>query len=429
MKHRISISSIRAFKKCRRQFEFSSSLRGNLTPKEPSLPFFTGSVIHTALESYYGYGMPLAKSLSLAIDIERARLREIGVHAGYDDQLQEQATFCTDLIAHYQQWINGKIHGQMAYGDHELRFLSTEEAFAVPFYTRIGTRSSYMELVGRFDGIVEHTPTGDIYLWEIKTSSRPHELIDTLENDEQAGAYIYAASEMLGRPVSGVIYNILYKKVPTQAKVLRSGKLSLDKRLSTSFEAYLEQIKANHPDYTDQEILENYGERLSELRLENKFFQRVIIRRTEQQLTNLMHHLYEAGKEMVRASTPMFPTPAFNTCKWCQFKVPCLQIDSGIDPTEYISEHFKAREGQILTGVDCGLVRVEPVGNGKAFFILGEHHTDEAVRYVEGLKMCVNALRDRKDRIDFLSAFGRSELANPVELTYIERLLEKELAA
>lgn len=423
----ISISSIKAFKKCRRQFEFSSSTRLNLEPTEPSLPFFTGSVIHTALEGYYGFGMDITAALEAAITIERARLREIGVHSGYDDQLNEQIVFCQQMIAHYKQWVDGKIHATLDFSDQNLEFISVEEAFTVPFYTRSGRKSTYVNFNGRFDGIVRHIPTGDLYLWEIKTSSRPAELIATLDNDEQAGSYIYAASEMIGQPIAGVIYNILWKKNPTQAKRVTGG-LTLDKRLSTSFDAYLAAIRVEHPEWEDDQILARYGERLSALRLENKFFQRIIIRRTETELTNLMGNLYEAGKEALRESTPMYPTPAFNTCKWCRFKVPCLQMEAGIDPKPYLVENFKVREKRILTGAKMGVVRFEPVGNGKGVFVLGNAFT-EALPYYEGLLVTIQGLVQagyyvEKEGAEFIAEFLQSNFCEEVDLyAKVEELL------
>lgn len=386
-KHGISVSSIKSYLSCRRAFNWSSSIGGNLEPKAPSLPFFTGSTIHTALEAYYESGVPLrvATEQALMVELAKVELKNTNLQWGlYETVLEEQEELSLAMMYHYHLWVNGKLHHYDTFADSTLEFLAVETAFKVPVKINgTGGDSPHIYLRGRFDGVVLYKPDNSIWLFENKTSGRPSELEDSLDNDLQTTAYVYALEQLLGIPVKGVIYNVMYKKAPTEPKVLKSGSLSQAKNLSTTFEAYLEAIRTTHEGITDANVLAMYGGMLDHLKAEgNKYFKRLAIIRTKEEVESFSKYLYHVGLEMVRPSTTMYPNPSYHSCKWCKFKVPCLGLERGEDITPVLASEYIPRS-EILVGFKVmgfkfepvGVLHVEEVPLGNGFLVFFNEHT------------------------------------------------------
>lgn len=427
----ISISGLKSFRNCRRAFKWSSSTRDNLEPKEPSLPFFTGSVIHSALEAYYGTGkVPLEYATMQAIHTEKLKAKALGVDYGtYGQVLKEQEELSIGIMQHYKIWLEGKVHSYDMFADSKLEFLAVETAFNVPIYTPSNKPSPYISFVGRFDGVVMLSD-GTLWLWENKTSSRINELVNSLDNDEQATGYIYALQEIIGYPVSGVIYNILLKKVPTHARVLKSGSLSTAKNISASFESYLQDIKSNHPEYDNNAIIRQYGSMLDMLKGDNKFFKRIAITRTQEEINAFKSRLYTVGLEAIRQSTVMYSNPSYNNCRWCRFKTPCLQADKNENYKHTLATEYKKR-GKLLVGETIARFRIEPITEDRYIVFRGQSPIEDIpqnivyilIRCLEELTL-EKATKDYK--VTFLNKVKQSGLINhQIQKDVIDNLINE----
>jgi len=148
-----------------------------------------------------------------------------------------------------------------------------------------------------------------------------------------------------------VLYNIMRKKAPSQPRVLQNGMLSKASNIDTTPHHYIQAIKENHnmeegDELTGQFIMNNYGDILATLmnkQDEKPFFQRVAIRRTQQELENIARQVHYVGLEMVRPSTIIYPNPAWNTCNFCSFKAPCLAMNAGAAYETILDAEFRPR--------------------------------------------------------------------------------------
>jgi len=325
----LHISDVLAFKSCRRRWDYSSLLRRNLTPIGIYTPFFTGRVIHGALDGLYRYGENPITVVPALVRAETDKLQQQypTIYAANRITIVEQTELCIEILNHYMQW-RGSYRGK--FQDNDLDFLNVEQAFDVPMRTNRGFLARSLRLAGRFDGIVRHKKDDQLYLWEVKTTRSISQRLKQLDLEEQADAYCIAAQELLGQPIAGVIYTLIRKAVPQSPLVLKSGYLSQNKQIDTTFAHYLAAIRAHHGHVaTNDFIQETYGDFLQHL-LDNgnPFFERVMIRRSQQQLKSARDELYAVALEMTRPSIPIYKHGQLG-CNWCIFREPCIAQQQG----------------------------------------------------------------------------------------------------
>lgn len=350
MKSEIHISDIRAFKQCRRKWAWASPLRANLEPNVPYVPFFTGRAIHYCLEHYYRTHVPLDKSLDRFLTIEKEEMERVGkLWPAEHELIAEQVVLIGGMLDHYTQWVEqDKVS---TWCDENLDFVALETEFSVPLRALSGRPSSKVYLAGRFDGLVRRKDDGTYWLWETKTTRSIDELARSLDNDEQAGAYLIAAQEVFNVQVQGVLYNLLRKKVPTEPMVKGDGLLSVNKQIDTTAFAYVRAAKRLHgPEFeTTKElnkfILDQYGEFIQSLLDKgNTFFGRLPIHRTPAEMDVLARDLWTVALEMTRESTPLYPSPNWMNCKFCHFRAPCLTMNAGGDVAFVLENEYRTRD-------------------------------------------------------------------------------------
>lgn len=351
-KYEVHISDVRAFKSCRRAWQWSSPLGKNLEPDKPYAPFFMGRIVHTALELYYrSQGqMSLFSATDVACDIERRKMELAGTLWDSElEMMEEQTELIFNMMEHYEVWVTSKEQEKAPWSDNNLEFIDMETNFVVPLYSPAGNKSTKVKLGGRFDGIVRKRDDSTLWLFETKTTRSIMELQKTLAFDEQAGGYIYAAQQMMGEQIYGVIYNILRKKKPTMPRILKNGMLSKNKSIDTTMAYYWRAIQENHPDWERAKMIEEYKDILATLRERgNLFFSRTVIRRTPKEIDELVRNLHTVSLEMTRGSTPMYPSPGWTNCTFCRFQAPCLAYNSGADYEELLSNEYRPRKDRIL---------------------------------------------------------------------------------
>ena len=346
-KYEVHISDLRAFKACRRQWNWSSPLGENLEPDKPYAPFFLGRVVHTALELYYRTGgkVGLYDATDISLTIEREKMESAGtLWESEEEMLTEQSSLAFGLMEHYNIWVNGKDHNRSPWGDENLEYLDMETVFHVPIMTEAGRPSNRVFLGGRFDGIVRRRDDGSLWLFESKTTRSIMELQKTLAFDEQAGGYIYAAQILLGEQVHGVIYNIMRKKVPTWPRALNNGTLSQNKSIDSTMDYYWTAVREHHPDMGKEELQKMYGDILQHLFDKgNTFFSRTVIRRTPLEIAELSRNLRVTSLEMVRPTTVLYPAPSWTNCTFCRFTAPCLAMNAGSDYGMVLEHEYRKR--------------------------------------------------------------------------------------
>jgi hypothetical protein len=339
-KFEIHISDVRQFKSCRRRWNWASPLRSNLEPAVPYMPFFTGRAIHYCLEMYYKQGDQFLQSLGNYLGNERKIMGDLWPQE--EEKVQEQIDLIVAMLQHYEQWINNQEKNRWI--DSNLEFIALETNFSVPIRTPSNRASGRVYLAGRMDGVVRLKDDGSVWVWEIKTSRSIDELKKSLVNDPQCGAYILAAQELFAVRPQGVIYNIMRKKPPTQPEVLQNGTLTKRSNIDTTYQSYVSAIKAQHPDWNKETILEFYGPILQTLLDKgNTFFARVPVRRTDLEIDNLKRDLWTVALEMTHPQIPIYPNETWLNCNFCPFRAPCLTLNAGGDYEFLLKNEYQVR--------------------------------------------------------------------------------------
>lgn len=328
MKHQIHISDVNAFLQCRRAWNWSSNLRQHLTTIQPYGPFYLGTVVHKILETWYDAPKSVGR-LEVGQTLEALRTQP--------NAIQEFIDFGRDMFDHYLTWQN---NDRSEFNDLNLNFLAVEQEFRVPIYTPLGNPSSKFEFSGRVDGVIRHWGNGRLYLHEIKTTSSIDSRIGQLQFEIQPTAYMLAMQEVYREQFAGTVYTLIRKKLPQDPDVLLNGTLSKNKAIDTTVDHYLSCVRRQHPGITAAEIKSIYGDILSHLvNQPNKFFRRVLIKRSEAQLVEMRRMLYDVARDMTNSKLPLYTNPGY-FCGNCLFQAPCVAMSQGqpIDPI--LTQHY-----------------------------------------------------------------------------------------
>lgn len=345
-KYEIHVSDIRSFMKCRVQWSWSSPLGLHMEPKAPNLFFFLGHIVHDALEVYHTGG---ADSIMEAVDISKAYNWERVMGDNKDtwsfqvEKYAGQMVLAENMMYNYSLWVEERNREGVAYADNNLEFLGMEQTWEIPATTPSGRKSPRIYFAGRFDGLVRRVDTGELWLFETKTSQNPTGLIRSLQNDNQASMYLMAANEIMDEPVVGVMYNIILKKSPKFPKTLKSGELSRNKRAGTTYELFMETARSEYQ-WTDNDIKRVYGEYLQLLRDQTPYVQRVFIRREAHHLELFRKEVHQIALEMVNPNTAIYANPSAMNCGWCKFWDVCIARYRGENIHTYLGMDFQERE-------------------------------------------------------------------------------------
>jgi hypothetical protein len=190
------------------------------------------------------------------------------------------------------------------------------------------------------DGIVKDIH-GNLFLLEHKTAaSIDNKYISKLDLDDQVNNYIWGATQA-GYPVKGVIYNVLAKWVPHAPALLKSGKLSTDKRQKTTPELYRQAIAANKLNVDD------YADMLEHLDAqEDKTFLRLKVYRNDAEIDRIGRELYLTARDMAKPS--IYRNPGACERYGCVVRSVCL-VDSEDTRRDFRikkSKHEELEEGE-----------------------------------------------------------------------------------
>jgi len=321
----IHISDVRSYKACRYKWNFSSHLKRNLEPNVPYVPFFTGRAVHHCLQQMYrnhGDVTTLIPSLDQFIDKETKTWTQ-PIMLPELEMINEQRELMVGMFTHYALWRYTHSKETSPWLDQNLNFVSLE----MPFKDIEIPGLPGATFAGRFDGLVEDNK-GKFWIWENKTARSISELQKSLANDEQSGLYTYAASKVFGRPVEGVLYNIMRKKLPTTPKILKSGELSKDKSVDTSWEWYKQTVDSTYPQMSQDDKEDLFGEFIQQLQDDPKkqFFARIPVKKSQATLDQLIDQLAATAREMIDPRTAIYPAPGVINCNWCLFRNPCIAM-------------------------------------------------------------------------------------------------------
>ena len=319
----ISASSVAEFQVCKRRWGYTDTHWGlgyEQPGKQEKLPILVGNLVHYALHIHRQHKLGMFECLSVAIN----KVVSPTVAKGSPAFL-EALSLTEAMLGGYQtMWADNPDH---SLSDMHLDFLVSEYRFEFD-------AGSYVYR-GTWDGAARHKKTGELWVFETKTTNNVSRLIEGVHADFQPRLYVAALEHFTGEKVAGIIYDVIKRADPYNIKLLKSGLPSKarDTLDGTTFNIYLktlQQCAVNEAHY--HELISAYQEPLDYLKYNSEgLYHRFEVRLSPAQKTETIKYLTVKGKQMEQAVQDSYP-PDWSryTCGYCPFKFVCqLQSDGG----------------------------------------------------------------------------------------------------
>lgn len=339
-------SDIVKFKECRIAWDLSSVLRRSYRPKIAAIPLGFGTSIHSGLQFYRD---PRMESFPTEVKEDLGHVHFLkALKAMYGDNPElyaELRDLGRGMLAHYYMWrerVNNKV-------------IAVEIPFEVAIRDPQGEQLHFdgrpVFYKGKLD-VLEEDENGDYWICDYKTVGRwedEENLYPWLQRGEQVTGYAWALRAALGIAVVGVVYEQIYKGVPTKPAMLQrpyKGRwLSTNKNQDTTYDLFLEAIKETG------EPVEAYADILQWLREGGKqYFRRIEVRKSTAELEYFGRELYHVALDML-TDPHIYASPGKWACKYCDYKSPCEQVMRGEDPEfTLVNEYMKVKEHYVDYG-------------------------------------------------------------------------------
>jgi len=294
--HRIHVTDMRTFKRCRRKWFYVNQ---GLVPRKTSPgPLWFGVGIHYCLEKYYH-----RNRLYTPADWWNEYVNKVSMPI--DEDFQDKLEELTDLANHM-------LDGYFTYdGTHH----DWDEVIGIEYELTAKIPGTIVTLVGTADLVVIRN--GRVWAVDHKTaSSFPNDR--ELELDDQMTAYLWLMQEGIFNP-AGVVYNVLRKSIPGTPEILQSGQLS-KRVIDTTPEVYINTVLNMGLTVADyQDVID---------KLKGKeFFRREKVTRSRRQLQAFGEIIAPQLREMTSKNTAIYPHK-INDCAWdCPYLDLCRCTD------------------------------------------------------------------------------------------------------
>jgi len=286
------------------------------TPK-PDNKLTFGKLIHEALDTFYKTNN-MESAIIAFIEKCNAVIKAEDNEERQEEMLELKTTGISML----------KMYKDFAIMHDDFKVIYSEIAEIVPISTPSGRQSTAYEYAFKCDQIIEWN--GNLWIHEFKTAASIGDgYLENLVLDEQMSRYAFGCEKKFGKEITGIIYSILRKKIPTIPEKLvqkekKDGtlpplKLSKDKRIDTTTEVYLKAIKdngLNPDDYAEiLEMLENKG---------NTFIVREVVLRNAREKEECEQRLWTLCKTL-NTDAPIYKCPS-RDCGWkCPYRILCIE--------------------------------------------------------------------------------------------------------
>lgn len=313
------------------------------------MSFHIGTLVHAILEDQARHGgePEIEAMISVAEDQLESQYRSV-VGAGWSDVervvVQESRLLVTGMMDRYfQRW--GTSH---PLGEH-FRYVHAELTFRIPIP---GTEN---HLRGTIDGVAVDDLAQQVWLVEHKTFGDYPAKLEDLQVNYQLLAYCWAAWQLLGYPVAGIIYDGISKKVPHMPDIVERGKRVSRQWITTTGDMYREAIRSVGGDVLDPyyaDILAKLDAR-DESR-EGGFFIRHRLRFTREALRQFESELVAIAEMMSDTDVKIIPNFIWQGCYDCGFRDLCTATQLREDVEWIVQERYQSSIG-------WRTIRAEPV--------------------------------------------------------------------
>ena len=328
--YEISTSDRIAFKRCRRKWDFSSSLRKRVVPanQPTNVNLWFGTGFHFALEDYHGYN--IFKDPCKALDAYYNAFESHELPEGAKDKIE----LGKRMFAHYLNW------DKLYQNQYETVWLEKAPLVEQNFYLELIELTESVGVPVYYKGTIDRLvidASGNYWIQDYKTTAQ----MDTskLLLDPQISAYIWATEQYYQVEVEGVIYTQFAKKAPEPPQELKKGGFSKSKAQSTTFYLYRDTLLKAYDkipeEYTD--ILNHLDRQITDEG--DQYIRTDKVVRNRQSKESTYRHIVAEAKEMLDPELNTYPNPT-RDCSWdCPYMPLCLLMDEGGD-WEYQLENF-----------------------------------------------------------------------------------------
>lgn len=327
-KYPIQSSSKEAlWKRCRQAYAYHYEQRlESAIPPAPALAF--GSFFHKGLENHFAGATTFTGLIDDEVEKEKAAYIErytgiVGVPPAKlsVDEIDNIADMARQVLYNYflhYSWDNPlKSKG--------LRYVAKEQHFVIKIPGTHGWVQGYLDGIA----IDDHE---NLYVIDHKTYTRRPKFADQ-EVNGQFMLYMWVASQIYGRPFTGVVYDGVAKELPKPVEVLKSGdRLTTDKKKleDYTFRSYTAKIKDMGFNPSD------YGNELRMLKARDEqeqtpFFTRWLVTYGPEAVDNFEREFVATYREMASAKTPRYRNLSSFNCGGCQFRELCFAEYLGRD--------------------------------------------------------------------------------------------------
>lgn len=316
---RVSQSSINTWRKCKKEYAYKFIEK--IERRLPPAPLYKGSIIHEILEARINKQDWRALMEEHLTEYDKL----------FDEEKLEYGDLRNDLPIIMEGYDN-------LYKDEELIYFEkngakAEHSFSIPLD---GKPPQETEIVfqGKMDAVAQDF-NKRTWLVEHKTfSSLPDENFRFA--NQQALLYTWVMPYLGFPPATGILWDYIRSKVPTQPHVLKSGGLSKAKSIDTTHDVYLQAILENGLDPADYaDILENLkGNTL-------KFYRRIYTPLRESMVYPVVKDLIETAKEIKMLHDVTEARNLGRHCSYCSFRNLCQAELQGFDTEMLRKREFR----------------------------------------------------------------------------------------
>jgi hypothetical protein len=338
---------IMQFLKCNRQFALINRHWG-LVPIERSTEATTvGTLIHSVFEDFYSEvprsGTPV-KWFDDSVELISGALFPAAAgpktyQEGYPEFLALVKLAGSMLVA-YSGWCN---ETNDFFCDNHLDYFAEWCEYSAEVSLPSGRK---VEM--RFDGLVRHIPTNTYWVLEHKTTSNPKGLIGGLSHAWQPRIYTWAAEQIFGKPIDGVLYNVITRCNPYDVAIIKrpakfaglpsQAQTTLNGTTYAIYRQLISQWLDAWPNADPDEVWARYATALNQLQMnEWPMFIRHPhrVQLDNDKLISQLEAVYTSVEAMTSGVAPIVPTLSGGwfggACTSCPVAAVCYMIDSGAD--------------------------------------------------------------------------------------------------
>ncbi len=339
----IRTSDRNLYKKCRRQWDWESHLRGNRQQKQKIGALWLGTGFHFALEMMHTpdgvYSDPVEAFKAYAAATKRENPH------GLPGDYSEQIALGIGMLEYYQKWLESRV-------DYPTFIYKDVPQVEVNFKIPIPLDPHYVKMCGYDDvfysGTIDRVAkdaNGLIWLVEYKTAKQ----IQTTHfaNDAQISAYCWAGLNLYpGEEIAGVIYQQHRKEIPSGGRILKSGEVSSAANQKVTHRTYRESLVDV---YGDKGVFPEKCANLlntlaaSETEEADSFIRRDKIFRNPYSFGAEGEKILMEASEMINPATHIYPAPKRECQHMCSYMSACVSKDDGSDYEFELENNFEQR--------------------------------------------------------------------------------------